>query len=125
MISIVIDEDMPRSLAGVLRERGFGAKDIRDCGLRGAEDDEVMRFAQNNRAVVVTGDLDFSNILRFPIGSHCGIVVARFPTELSTETTNRELVKRLQELTEDDLNGNLVIIEPGKTRIRRRNISDP
>ena len=61
---------MPRSLAGVLRERGFEAKDIRDCGLRGAEDDEVMRFAQNNRAVVVTGDLDFSNILRFPVGSH-------------------------------------------------------
>ena len=123
MIGIVIDEDMPRSLAGALQECGFEVKDIRDHGLRGAEDDEVMRFAQENRAVAVTGDLDFSNILRFPVGSHFGIVVARFPTEMSTQTINCELVRMFVGLSEDDLRGNLVILEPGKVRIRKTNLS--
>lgn len=41
MPTFVIDEDMPRSTAGVLAESGHEALDVRDCGLRGADDHDA------------------------------------------------------------------------------------
>lgn len=119
MPKFVIDEDVSRSTGKVLKDHGYEVKDIRDYGLRGAEDEEVYQSAQNNQAVVVTSDMDFGNILRFPIGSHFGIVILRFPNEVSTKEINRQLVKSIKALTDDDFKGNLVIIEPGRVRIRK------
>jgi len=120
MPKFVIDEDMPRSTAKVLKDCGYEVRDIRDHGLRGANDDGIYQFAQSNQAVLISGDMDFSNILRFPIGSHFGIVIARFPNEMTTNEINRQLVERFSGLTEDDFRGNLIIIQPGKVRIRKK-----
>ena len=95
-------------------------KDIRDYGLRGAEDEKIYEFAQREKAVILTGDRGFGNILRFPLGSHFGIVVAHFPNEMSTTEINRRLVERFKDLSKDDFKGNLIIIEPRKIRIRRK-----
>jgi hypothetical protein len=62
--------------------------------------------------------LGFSNTLRFPLGSHKGIVIVRFPGEMSTETMNKILKDTLLPIQEE-LANNLTIIEPAKTRIRR------
>ncbi|MBI1769872.1 MAG: DUF5615 family PIN-like protein [Bacteroidetes bacterium] len=120
MPRFVIDEDMPRSTGRVLKDCGYEVKDIRDHGLRGADDEMIFRFAQGNQAVLITGDLGFGNILHFPIGSYSGIVVARFPNETTTNEINRQLVERFKELSEEDFKGNLIIIDPGKIRIRRK-----
>ncbi len=120
MPQFVIDEDMPRSTARVLRDSGYEVKDIRDHGLRGADDKKIYQFAQKNQAVLVTGDLGFGNIIRFPIGSHFGIVIAHFPNEITPNEINRQMVERLKDLSEVDCKGNLIIIEPGKVRIRRK-----
>ncbi|MBU4445772.1 DUF5615 family PIN-like protein [bacterium] len=119
MVRFVIDEDMPRSTGMVLKEHGYDAKDIRDYGLRGAADEEIYEFAQKEKAVILTGDRDFGNILRFPLGDHFGIVVAHFPNEMPTLEINRYLLERFKELSEDDFRGNVIIIETHKIRIRR------
>lgn len=116
----VIDEDMPRSTGRMLQKLGYDVKDIRDHGLRGANDEAIFQFAQKSRAVLITGDLGFGNILHFPIGSHFGIVVTRFPNEMATSEMNRQLAERLRELTDDQFTGHLLVIEPGKVRIRRK-----
>lgn len=120
MLRIVIDEDMPRSLGPALSQQGYEVEDIRDHGLRGSTDVEVFNFAQREEAVLMTGDLGFGNILRFPLGKHCGVAIARFPSEMSSRDVIRRVVECLTALTEEDLSGNLVIVEPGKIRIRRK-----
>ncbi len=120
MPKFVIDEDIPRSTGKVLKEHGYDAKDIRDYGLRGAADEEIYEFAQKEKAVILTGDRDFGNILRFPLGDHFGIVVAHFPNEMTTTEINRYLLERFKVLSEDDFKGNVIIIETHKIRIRRR-----
>ncbi len=120
MLKFVIDEDIPRSTAKVLRNRGYEVLDVRDCGLRGKSDDEVFRFAQKEKAIILTGDLGFGNILHFPVGSHSGIVIAHFPNEISTSELNNHIIKAFEPLSEIDFKGNLIIIEPGKVRIRRK-----
>jgi len=120
MPKFVIDEDMPRSTGIALREQGYEIKDVRDQGLRGADDEDIYQFAQRERAVLLTGDTGFGNILRFPLGEHCGIVLVRFPNELSNREVNRHLVEDLKHIPEGDFKGNLLILEPGRIRIRRK-----
>ena len=85
----------------------------------GCDDAVVFRLALAERRALVTADLGFSNILGFPLGSHAGIVVARFPNEVSTDVLNGEIVDAVTGLSEDDLRGNLFIVEPGRVRARR------
>jgi predicted nuclease of predicted toxin-antitoxin system len=119
MVRFVIDEDMPRSTGVALSSEGYEVKDVRDHGYRGLGDEEIYTFAQREKAVLLTGDLGFSNILRFPLGQHFGIVVARFPNEMAPREINREIVTSLRDLGENEFKGNLVILEPGRIRIKR------
>ena len=121
MLIFVIDEDMPRSTGKALKEQGYEVKDIRDHKLRGAEDEIIFRFAQKEKSVILTGDKDFGNILQFPLGNHFGIIVAHFPNEFSTKKINQQLISRLKELSENDFQGNLIIIESMKIRIKTKN----
>jgi len=119
MPKFVVDEDMPRSTGRILKKQGYEVKDVRDYGLRGAKDEEIFEFAQREKAVILTGDRGFGNILRFPLGNHFGIIVANFPNEMLTKEINRLLLEEFKHLSEDDFKGNLIIIEPDKIRIRK------
>ena len=119
MPKFLVDEDMPRSTSKILSSRGFQVLDVRDCGLRGKSDEEVFKFAQKEGAVILTADLGFGNLLHFPIGSHSGIVIVHFPNEVSTSELNHRINTAFDNLTEEDFKGNLIILEPGKIRIRR------
>jgi len=119
MLKFVIDEDIPRSTAKLLTTKGSEVLDVRDRGLRGASDEEIFKFAQREAAAILTGDLGFGNLVQYPVGTHHGIVVVHFPNEVSVSELNRQIAKAFEELTEKDLAGNLVILEPGKVRIRR------
>ena len=115
----IIDEDLPRSTGTILKENGFDVLDIRDHGLRGVEDEEIYKFAQKEKAVILTGDRRFGNILRFPLGSHYGIVIAHFPNEMLPIQINHHILEMLMNLSEEDFKGSVIIIEPYKIRIRR------
>jgi predicted nuclease of predicted toxin-antitoxin system len=119
MWRFLVDEDMPRSTARVLRQTGHTAEDVRDVGLRGHSDQEVFDYAQSQGAILVTADKDFSNALRFPPGTHSGIIVVRVPDELPTSKVNQEILSALASLEDVDLTGLLVIVEVARTRIRR------
>lgn len=122
MLTVVIDEDMPRSTAKLLIAKGFEALDVRDYGLRGQNDEKIFEFAQKNNAVLLTGDLGFGNLFHFPIGTHSGIFIAHFPNEISSSELNNQILNAFLSLKENDFSGNLIILEPGKLRIRRKPI---
>lgn len=94
MADVLVDEDLPRSLAGALQNGGLVAQDVRDIGR-------------------------FGNLLRFPLGSHAGIVIARFPNEVSTAQLVSAIVRAVGGLADDEVVGNLIVVEPGRVRLRR------
>jgi predicted nuclease of predicted toxin-antitoxin system len=116
----LVDEDLPRSLARHLRERGIEADDVRDVGLRGMPDSEIFRFAVESGAALLSADLGFANILAFPTGTHNGIVVARFPNETPVSALNQAIAAALMLLSPQDVSGNLIILEPDRIRLRRK-----
>jgi predicted nuclease of predicted toxin-antitoxin system len=119
MKSFLVDEDLPRSLARALSIAGMEAIHVIDAGLRGRSDADVLAGASRSRRALVTADLDFSNLLEYPLGSHAGIVVVRFPNETAVDSLNTAVVDALQTLTDEELPGSLVIVEPGRVRLRR------
>ena len=119
MAKFLIDEDVPRSTARLLQQQGFDAEDVRDVGLRGHSDSDVFSYAQENNRTLITCDKGFSNLLRFPSGSHAGIMVVRIPDEYPIDLFNREVLSAIKGMGEEPLFGVLVIVEIGHTRIRR------
>jgi predicted nuclease of predicted toxin-antitoxin system len=109
----LVDEDLPR-----VAEAGHAAEDVRDIGLRGHSDNEVFAYAQAHGQIVISADKGFTNTLRFPLGSHAGIVVVRVPDELPTARMHQELLSGLASLTGKTLTGALVIVEIGRVRVR-------
>jgi predicted nuclease of predicted toxin-antitoxin system len=119
----LVDEDLPRSVTRELRSAGFDIVDVRDVGRRGRPDGEVLEYAVREARAVITADVEFGNILRFPLGEHAGILVARFPNEVSTRELVAALLGAVTLLGDEDVAGNVVTIIPGHIRIRRAPVS--
>jgi len=117
-MTFVIDENMPRSLAAALQSSGYTVKDIRDHGLRGKPDADVFAFSQEQKAVRITADLGFGDVGQFPLDSHHGIIVVRLPDELSISSRVAQIQSTITSLQGRSLTHTLVIISPGKIRVR-------
>jgi predicted nuclease of predicted toxin-antitoxin system len=116
-LRFLVDEDVPRSTARVLRDAGFDAVDVRDVGLRGKSDQLIFEYAQREDRLLITCDLGFSNIVNFPPSSSIGLVVVRVPDSETIATFNREVLKAVKEVGEE-MRHRLAIIEIGKVRLR-------
>lgn len=114
-----LDEDMPYSAAEALQRAGYVAQHVRDVGLRSRPDPDVFRYAQDHGAVLVTADLDFSDLREYPLGTHAGIILVRMSNRLSVAERNAELVRAIVQLRDEELAGLLIVVEMGRTRIRR------
>lgn len=118
-MKIVIDEDVHRSLGSVLHARGHSVMYVPDSGLRGKPDEDIFVFAQHHGAALLSGDLGFANIIRFPLGSHHGIIILRFPNEMPSRAINLVVASLLSGVPERDFIGNLLVLSPRGLRLRR------
>lgn len=119
MIRYRLDADLPRSAAEALRQLGCEVVDVRDIGLGYASDDSVFRYAVTHGYILVTADKGFTSLLRFPLGTHPGLIVARFPQHTPAHRKSRILARWIARLAEGDVAGNLLIVEPRGVRVRR------
>ena len=72
-----IDENLPAEASGILREAGFGADTVGEEDLSGADDSVVASASRSEGRILITLDLDFSNIRAYPPGEHAGIIILR------------------------------------------------
>lgn len=79
-----------------------------------------FNIAQEKHAVLFTADLGFANILTFPLGTHKGICVLRFPNEMSNDKIDTIVLDLLKRLSQQDIEENLIIFTPRNFRIRRK-----
>jgi predicted nuclease of predicted toxin-antitoxin system len=63
-VRFLVDTQLPKALAVWLGERGHTAEHVLDVGLGQAKDTPVWRYAELNRAVIVTKDEDFAEWVR-------------------------------------------------------------
>lgn len=71
----LLDANMPRSALSALRARGHVVDHVRDLGLGDASDERIATSAHDATAVLVSRDLDFADVRRFPPQNTPGFVV--------------------------------------------------
>ena len=117
MARFLVDESLPRAVGRRLVSDGHDVADVRDVGLRGRPDDEVFAHAIEENRILVSGDIDFANALRFPPGSHSGIFVLRLPTDWEpTSRADRAAAAIAEALTYAAI-GALVIVTASRVRV--------
>jgi hypothetical protein len=115
----LIDADLPRPTADLVRSFGHEATDVRAIGLGGAPDDRIAAHAKNHGLCLLTGDFDFADIRDYPPEEYAGLVVFVFPDD-----ANRDIILNLiqaffkEQAVLEKLPGRLAIAEPGRVRLR-------
>ena len=61
-----LDENLHPENGELLRERGHDVATVHDQGLRGHEDQEIAEVCRQEGRILLSFDLDFSNIQMFP-----------------------------------------------------------
>lgn len=97
---------------------GFDATDTREHGMEMASDFEIAAYAAREGRIVVTFDNDFGDIRDFPPGVYPGVIRLKLPLQ-TLEVLHPILLEFFGKVSEDDLTGSLVTLEPGFYRIRR------
>ena len=120
---IKLDENVDSRLAVLLREAGHDTTTVQEEGLCGTEDEALCEVCKGEDRALVTLDLHFSNVLRFPPERTPGLIVLRGPNQLFP--TTRLLVQTLIDaLTAESPAGKLWIVEPGRLRIHEETSSE-
>lgn len=79
-------------------------------------DEAIAARARETSSIVVSGDLDFSNALRFPPGTHPGIVVARLPDVMTPADMAARIGAAITSVGAD-LKGAITIVEATRVRV--------
>jgi predicted nuclease of predicted toxin-antitoxin system len=110
-LNILIDENMPRSLAPQLSELGFNVQDVRDIGLRGQPDTEVMAIAVEQDAIIITKDRGFTNTKSWDENFTVGVIFINLPDDTSSRVVNARIVELLTQRLSESLLGAITSVE--------------
>ena len=117
----LVDANLPRKAAEMIRRRGHEAVDVRDTALGGAPDEDIARYAREQKMCVLTRDLGFADVRSYPPEDFGGLVVLRLPRTATAGTILRLLGSLLEQAhVVERLPGRLAIVEFGRVRFHPR-----
>jgi predicted nuclease of predicted toxin-antitoxin system len=112
-----VDENLPREAQALIADAGHDAQSVYDERLIGHSDARILDVCINEDRVLITLDLDFSDIRQYPPSTHRGVWVLR-PETQSIENTLSVLKGALALVGDEPTASRLWIVEPGRVRIR-------
>ena len=116
---IKLDENLPLGLREVLGATGHEIHSVFDEGLAGQPDEILWKACQTEQRFLITQDLAFSDVRKYPPGSHAGIMVVRLADD-SRENLIRSVAQAWQRPEASSFAGALVVVTEIKVRIRRQ-----
>lgn len=103
----------------LFRDAGHDVQTVRNEGFKGCSDYYLYELCCTEQRCLVTLDLDFSDITRFPPDKAGGIVVLRVPRNPSLPLLEQLIRQFLQSLTQMSVEKRLWIVEIGRIRIHQ------
>ena len=79
-MNIKVDENLPSQLALKLQNLGHDVCTVQDEGLLGSMDGEIWEAVESESRFLITQDLDFSDIRKFPLRAGSGVLLIRLRT---------------------------------------------
>jgi predicted nuclease of predicted toxin-antitoxin system len=113
-----VDENLHDDVAEMLRQHGHDATTVYRQRMQGEDDGNVAVECRQEQRVIVTQDLDFSNILTYPPQDYAGIIVLRLHDQ-SRPSVLAVIGRLLPLLVTESLVGCLWIVDEVGVRIRK------
>lgn len=118
-----LDENMSARLKSDLSALGFDVETVFDEGLQGRPDSEIaFRCCSENR-MLFTLDVGFGDLRLYRPGTHPGIILLR-PTSTGPGAVKVLLLGFLSATDLSEFAHCLVVVEPGRIRVRRPESTD-
>lgn len=114
----LIDNALSPDVATELAAAGHDAVHVRDYGLAAAADDIIFERAALEDRTIVSADTDFGTLLASRKSDKPSVVLFRGATPRRPSQQAALLLANLPSFDSDLLSGAIVIIEPGRIRIR-------
>jgi predicted nuclease of predicted toxin-antitoxin system len=115
-MKLKLDENLSRHLKTVLTALGHEVLTAADENLLSRPDTEIARAAVEER-MVLTLDVAFADLRKYPPGSHPGIILFR-PLSLGPLSVNRFVADFVGSADLRRLAGCVAVVEPGRVRVR-------
>jgi len=117
-MNVKLDENVPAGLASLLEKHGHDVVTVPQQGLAGQPDATIWEATQGETRFLITTDLHFADIRRFPPGSHEGILVLR-PARQGRRAIHALLQAVVAQQSLDMFRQCIVIADEGRIRVRR------
>lgn len=116
MMRLKVDENLPQSLAMALRALGYDVLTVYDEALQGRSDSEVWQAVVREQRFLITQDVEFGNLRKYPLGTHAGIMLLRLqsPDRVRVERIVTDLFRRE---AGGHWQGALVVVSEHKVRV--------
>ncbi len=118
-MKLLADESLTGRTRQFLRAAGYELLTVHELGRGGAANGEVLSLATAQHAVLVAEDRGFSSIVKYPLGTHAGIILLKIRRAEDIEAIHRHLSNAFAHLTATELRGCLLIVDRNKYRLRR------
>lgn len=116
-----LDENFGTRTQQLFRNAGHDVATVWEESLQGCTDQEIYEVCCTEKRCLVTLDLDFANVVRFPPEGTAGIAVIRVPHNPSLSLLEQLISKFLDALTPLSINQQFWIVEPGRIRVHSAN----
>jgi predicted nuclease of predicted toxin-antitoxin system len=113
-----LDENLGYQAANLFAKLGHRVETVRQENLGGAPDSIIFETCIREQSCLVTLDLDFADIVRFPPEATSGVAILRLPKGASVNILLALLSTLLTAVRTQSVAGNLWIVEPGRIRVR-------
>jgi predicted nuclease of predicted toxin-antitoxin system len=123
-LRLKLDENLPRRLKRLLSNLEHDVTTVADEQLLSQPDAVVARAAMSEHRLLMTLDLQFGDLRRYPPGSHPGIILFR-PRRFGLLNTARFVEEFVRASDLASLAGCVVVVEPSRVRVRWPSSSPP
>jgi predicted nuclease of predicted toxin-antitoxin system len=114
-----LDENLGTRLQELFRINGHDVETVFSQGLQGCADPRLLTVCSVEGRCLVTFDLDFSDIRRFPPEKTAGVIVMRVPQNPSLELLEIMVVEALDALKKYPIEKKLWVVEAGRIRMHQ------
>ena len=118
MMRLLTDQDIYQVTVTQLMEWGHDVITAREIGMQRASDEDLLTKARELERLFITRDKDFGTLVFLREELSMGVILLRI-TPQTVEDIHRELLRLLDEHTEEELRHLFCVVEHYRHRIRR------